>query len=249
MLIADIFLHLYQVAAGRILKCLDADANVTVICPADGLNDEVAYRVEQKQVAHVDRNFEPSDLDGVDMVMCAVDDPAASTEVWKLCKKLRIAANIADVPPECDFYFGSEHRDGPLQIMISTNGNGPRLANIIRRKIQATLPANAGEAIRQVGALRKKLRKVAPNIEEGPKRMKWFVHLLSVDLASSELTCRRMIKVSDAWSLENLVDMTEQDMDDLLKYYEPFTVPSLEQIRLGEEPGIYEFDGSFGWSI
>lgn len=58
-----------------------------------------------------------------------------------------------------------------------------------------------------------------------------------------------MIKVSDAWSLENLVDMTEQDMDDLLKYYEPFTVPTLEQIRLGEEPGIYEFDGSFGWSI
>ncbi|QDS72325.1 hypothetical protein FKW77_007753 [Venturia effusa] len=220
-----------EVAAGRILKCLDADANVTVVCPAGGLNDEVAYRVEQKQVTHVDRNFEPSDLDGVDMVMCAVDDPVASTEVWNLCKKLRIAANIADVPPECDFYFGSEHRDGPLQIMISTNGNGPRLANIIRRKIQATLPVNAGEAIKQVGALRKKLRKVAPNIEEGPKRMKW------------------MIKVSDAWSLEDLVDMTEKDMDDLLKYYEPFTVPSLEQIRLGEEPGTFEFDGSFGWAI
>jgi precorrin-2 dehydrogenase/sirohydrochlorin ferrochelatase len=108
------------------------------------------------------------------MVLCAVDDPEASTEVWKLCKKLRIAANIADVPPECDFYFGSEHRDGPLQIMISTNGSGPRLANIIRRQIAAGLPQNAGEAIRQVGALRKKLRKVAPSIEEGPKRMKWY---------------------------------------------------------------------------
>lgn len=219
------------------------------MCPADGLNDEVAYRVEQKQVTHVDRNFEPSDLEGVDMVMCAVDDAAASTEVWKLCKKLRIAANIADVPPECDFYFGSEHRDGPLQIMISTNGNGPRLANIIRRKIQATLPANAGEAIKQVGALRKKLRKVAPNIEEGPKRMKWYAYLLLACFSFGELTNCRMIKVSDAWSLEDLVDMTEEDMDDLLKYYEPFTVPSLKQIRLGEEPGIFEFDGSFGWSI
>lgn len=64
-----------------------------------------------------------------------------------------------------------------------------------------------------------------------------------------QLINHRMIKVSDAYSLEDLVDMKEEDMDDLLKYYEPFTVPSLEQIRLGEEPGIFEFDGSFGWSI
>jgi precorrin-2 dehydrogenase / sirohydrochlorin ferrochelatase len=111
------------------------------------------------------------------MVLCAVDDPEASTQVWKLCKERRIAANIADVPPECDFYFGSVHRDGPLQIMISTNGNGPKLANIIRRQIAAGLPKNVGHAIRQVGALRRKLRKVAPNIEEGPKRMKWYVYL------------------------------------------------------------------------
>ena len=121
------------------------------------------------------------------MVLCAVDDPEASTQVWKLCKERRIAANIADVPPECDFYFGSEHRDGPLQIMISTNGSGPRLANIIRRQIAAGLPENAGEAIRQVGALRRKLRKVAPNIEEGPKRMKWYV-ILEKSVNSSKLT-------------------------------------------------------------
>lgn len=58
-----------------------------------------------------------------------------------------------------------------------------------------------------------------------------------------------MIKVCDAWSLENLVDMTEADMDDLLEYYKPFTVPSFQQIRLGEDPDVFEFDGSFGWAI
>jgi precorrin-2 dehydrogenase/sirohydrochlorin ferrochelatase len=70
------------------------------------LNDEVIYRIEQKQVDYVDRKFEPSDLDGADMVLTAVDDPEASTRIWKLCKERKIAANIADVPPECDFYFG-----------------------------------------------------------------------------------------------------------------------------------------------
>ena len=138
----------------------------------------MAYRKERKQITHIDRNFEPSDLDesnNISMVLCAVDDPEASSQIYKLCKEKRIPANIADVPPECDFYFGSVHRDGPLQIMISTNGNGPKLANIVRRRIAAMLPDNVGDAVTQVGALRKKLRKVAPNIEEGPKRMQWYV--------------------------------------------------------------------------
>lgn len=154
---------------------LNADAKITVVSPRDGLNEEVAYRIEQGQVDYVDRKFEPQDLDGVDMVLTAVDDPEASSQIYKLCKERRIAANIADVPPECDFYFGSVHRDGPLQIMVSTNGNGPKLANIVRRQIAAGLPYNIGNAVQRVGMLRRKLRKVAPNIEEGPKRMQWYV--------------------------------------------------------------------------
>merc|ERR1712000_684095 len=137
-----------EVAAGRILNCLNADAKVTVVCPKSGLNPEVAYRVAENQITHVDRLFEPSDLDGAEMVLVAIDDPAASTTIWKLCKEKKIAANIADVPPECDFYFGSVHRDGPLQIMVSTNGKGPRVAAAIR--------------------------KIAPDAEDSPKRMGWM---------------------------------------------------------------------------
>lgn len=109
------------------------------------------------------------------MVLTAVDDPDASTQIWKLCQQRKIPANIADVPPECDFYFGSVHRDGPLQIMVSTNGNGPKLASLVRKQIAAKLPPNAGAAIERVGLLRKKLRRVASGGEEGPKRMQWCV--------------------------------------------------------------------------
>lgn len=153
---------------------LNADAKVTVISPRSGLNDEVAYRIANREVDYMDRTFEPSDLDGVDMVLTAVDDPEASTEIWKLCKERKVAVNVADVPPECDFYFGSVHRDGPLQIMVSTNGNGPKIANMVRKQIAASLPNNIGAAIQNVGILRKKLRKLAPSTGEGPKRMQWW---------------------------------------------------------------------------
>ncbi|KZF23350.1 siroheme synthase middle domains-like protein [Xylona heveae TC161] len=217
-----------EVAAGRILNVLNADAKVTVVSPREGLNEEVAYRIEKKQVEYIDRKFEPSDLDGADMVLTAVDDPEASSQIYKLCHERRIPANIADVPPECDFYFGSVHRDGPLQVMVSTNGNGPKLANIVRRKIAASLPDNTGAAIQKVGVLRRKLRKIAPAIEEGPKRMHW------------------MSKICESWSLEDLCEMDEKDMDELLKSYKSGDVPCLHEVRHEGEP-VVGFEGSFGW--
>ena len=114
--------------------------------------------------------------------------------------------------------------------MVSTNGNGPKMAALVRQRIAKELPDNIGSAIRKVGELRKRLRKVAPNVEEGPKRMQW------------------MSKVCVQWTLEDLCEMEEKDMDELLRSYGPDVVPSLEQLRLGEEPGTFAFDGSFGWA-
>jgi len=219
-----------KVAAGRILNLLNADAKVTLVSPREGLNPEVAYRVEKGQVDYVDRKFEPSDLDNVDMVLTAVDDPEASSQIWKLCKERKIAANIADVPSECDFYFGSVHRDGPLQIMVSTNGKGPRLANIVRRSIAEHLPDNIGQAITNIGKLRAMLRKTAPGPEEGAKRMAW------------------MIKVSDAYSLEELCMMDMKDMEALLKFYKPDQVPRYDCLK-AMEGELDAFDGSFGFCV
>ena len=115
--------------------------------------------------------------------------------------------------------------------MVSTNGNGPKLASIVRKKIAANLPVNIGAAVQKVGMLRKKLRKVAPEVEEGPKRMGW------------------MSRVCEEWSLEELVEMDEEDMDRLLGFYKPNTVPTFEEVRLGDEAEELAFDGSFGWWI
>lgn len=225
-----------EVAAGRILNLLNADAHVTVVCPSSGLNDEVRYRVAQNQVSHLDRVWLPIDLEpekNVSMVLTAIDDPEASTRIWKYCKKMKVPANIADVPPECDFYFGSVHRDGPLQIMVSTNGNGPRLAAQIRRQIGEMLPVGTGDSIQKVGMLRRKLRRVAPGkgVEDISKRMAW------------------MSRVCDEWTTEEFNNMDEEDMKVLVEGYEDNIVRSFESIRLGaSDPDVvWQFDGSFGW--
>lgn len=206
-----------------------------MVCPRAGLNEEVAYRVNHGQVKHVDRIFLPLDLElekNVAMVLTAIDDPDASTRIWKYCKRLKVPANIADVPSECDFYFGSVHRDGPLQIMVSTNGNGPRMAAAIRRRIGDMLPKGTGDSIQKVGQLRRKLRKIAPgkSTQDISRRMGW------------------MSEVCDKWSTDDFNNIDDADMDHLVQYYESGRVPSYEEIRLGHRGDVvWEFDGSFGW--
>lgn len=78
----------------------------------------------------------------------------------------------------------------------------------------------------------------------------YFRCFCDVGLRRWELTSVsfRMSKVCVDWSLEDLCEMDEDDMDELLKSYAGNKVPSFEQVRLGEEDGRFEFDGSFGWA-
>jgi precorrin-2 dehydrogenase/sirohydrochlorin ferrochelatase len=52
-----------------------------------------------------------------------------------------------------------------------------------------------------------------------------------------------MSKVCEQWKLDELCEMTEEDMETLLGFYKPNTVPSLEAVRLHEADGAY--DGPF----
>lgn len=165
--------------------------------------------------------FELSDLDGADMVLTAIDDVGVSRSIGEQCRKKKIPVNVADDPPFCDFYFGSQIRRGPLQIMISTNGQSPKLANIIRRKIEESIPDGAGAAIEKVGTLRERLRERAPGVggEVGKRRMRW------------------MVEVCERWEMGELAGLDEGGMERLLEEgWERGVVLSPEEMGL-REPG------------
>ncbi|EMD38662.1 hypothetical protein CERSUDRAFT_82937 [Gelatoporia subvermispora B] len=149
------------------------------------------------------------------MVLTAIDDVEKSREICAECRTRRIPVNVADIPPSCDFYFGSQIRNGPLQIMISTNGRSPKLANIVRRRIEKSLPEYVGEAIEKVGELRTKLRERAPGVggEVGKRRMRW------------------MIDVCTSWEMEDLALLDDEMMRKLLDDgWEKNRVPKLEDL-------------------
>ena len=189
-----------QVASSRVQHVLDAGARVTVISPAEGLNEQTRTLIDNNHIVFHDRTFLSTDLDDVDMVLTAIDDVELSRQIGASCRARRIPVNVADDPSYCDFYFGSQIQQGPLQIMVSTNGKSPKLANIIRRKIEESIPTHAGEAIEKVGLLREKLKERAPGVggDVSKRRMKWMV-----DLCTS-------------WELDDLALLTDKQMEKLL---------------------------------
>lgn len=194
-----------EVASGRLRAVLEADALVTLISPSTRLHPEVRYRIfsdphASPRITYHDRTYIPEDIDGIDFVLTAIDDVSASREICQQARERRIPVNVADVPPECDFYFGSQIRNGPLQILFSTNGKGPKIANIIRRRVEESIPPGVGDAITKVGQLRERLRERAPGVggSLGRRRMKW------------------MIGICEAWSLEELAELDDEMMEKLL---------------------------------
>ncbi|HEU5457401.1 MAG TPA: uroporphyrinogen-III C-methyltransferase, partial [Terracidiphilus sp.] len=68
--------------------------------------------------------------------------------------------------PNCDFFFGSVVRRGPLQIAISTSGESPAVAQRLRREIDAQLPADIGPWLENLGKLRREVLATHPRGED-----------------------------------------------------------------------------------
>ena len=199
-----------EVAASRIVHLKHADAHITVLAPQDALHPDVAAWIQQGVVQHyIPGLYTQTDQlvreDGSDyaMVLTAIDDAGKSREICKWCRSRRIPVNVADVPPECDFYFGSMIRRGPLQVMVSTGGQGPRLARKLRQCIEATIPESAGHALSRVGVLRAKLRQVSPEPALSAARMDW------------------MSRICDAFPLEELARLDDATMDRWVQHHWP----------------------------
>jgi siroheme synthase-like protein len=127
------------VALAKIESLRPTGAKITVVAPATA--PQFHELVENGDVTWHRRTFDPSDLDGIFLVVAATNDSAINRAVYEEALRRNILCNAVDDPPNCDFYFGSVVTRGDLQIAISTAGESPALAQRLRREIRAAAPA------------------------------------------------------------------------------------------------------------
>ncbi len=98
-------------------------------------------------VRAIDRDFDPSDLDGVCVVVAATDDPRLQESVSKAAEARGIPCNVVDVNRFCSFYTPAILRRGDVTVSVATNGKFPLLAVAIRDVIACVLPDAVGPSL------------------------------------------------------------------------------------------------------
>jgi len=156
-----------RIAARKIQTLVSYGAKITVTAPR--VCDEVMRLAESGRIFLHRRAFEPGDLDGKGLVFVATDDEAVSHEVASLCRERHILVNVADVKPECDFYFPALVRRGDVVVGISSGGKSPALASQLRKEIDSRLPEGLPEFARKAGDLRRQLIDSGQNVESNPE--------------------------------------------------------------------------------
>jgi uroporphyrin-III C-methyltransferase / precorrin-2 dehydrogenase / sirohydrochlorin ferrochelatase len=106
-----------------------------------------------------ERAFAPADLDGA--ALCFVADDGSDGEAAKrAARECGVPLNVVDVPDECDFFTPSIVDRAPVTVAVSSEGDAPVLARLVRARIEAALSPDLGAVARLAGSLRDRVAKL-----------------------------------------------------------------------------------------
>jgi uroporphyrin-III C-methyltransferase/precorrin-2 dehydrogenase/sirohydrochlorin ferrochelatase len=152
------------VALEKIATLLKTGVRLRVVAPET--REEVRALAAEGRIEYVQREFEPSDLDGNFIAIAATNVPEVNAAVYREAVARGIPTNSVDDIPNCDFFFGSVVSRGDLQIAISTAGESPAVAQRLRREIDEQLPQDLGPWLAKLGELRREVLATQPRSEE-----------------------------------------------------------------------------------
>lgn len=159
-----------RVGEPKIQSLLECGAQVRVVAPE--ATDAVAELADRGALVWLKKEFDPTDLDGVFLVVAATSSAEVNHGVYLEAQRRGILCNVVDDPTHCDFFYPAVVRRGHFQIAISTGGLSPALAQRIRRQLEAEFPPIYGDWLERLGRERAALFE---NVAD-PKLRRGLIH-------------------------------------------------------------------------
>lgn len=122
-----------RVAAGKLPALLNAGARVRVVAPV------IAQEILRAGIELAARPFTVSDLDGVRFVVAAAP-PEVNRQVAEAAEVRGLFVNAVDDVANASAYAGAVLRRHGVTIAISTEGEAPALAGLVREALESLLP-------------------------------------------------------------------------------------------------------------
>ena len=142
------------VAARKIGSLLKCGAKVRLVAPE--VSPETEKVISGGGIEHLNRPFEPGDVEGAALVIGATDNESVNRAVYEEAKSRNVPVNIVDQPHLCTFIVPSVVRRGDLTIAISTSGKSPAVSKRLRKHLENEFGEEWAEYLNMMGAAREK---------------------------------------------------------------------------------------------
>jgi uroporphyrin-III C-methyltransferase/precorrin-2 dehydrogenase/sirohydrochlorin ferrochelatase len=150
------------VAERKIAALLNARAQVTVNAPT--LTPQLQHWVAAGRIAHRPDAFCDSWLDRVWLVVAATSDIELNRLIATFAELRRIFVNVVDDAALSSFHVPAVVDRSPLIIAISSGGEAPMLARLLRERLETLLDHSLGALTTLAARLRKRIRVRHPDM-------------------------------------------------------------------------------------
>ena len=150
------------VAERKALQLLAAGARVTVNAP--NVTEALARAAAEGQLNVVSGPFDPTLVAQQLLVIAATDDHAVNRAVADTARQALRLCNVVDYPAASTYISPAVVDRSPLLIAVSSGGQSPVLARLIRQRLERWLPARLADLARWAGSWRERVQDAFPDV-------------------------------------------------------------------------------------
>jgi len=153
-----------EIALRKARLLADAGAALRVVAP--DVDDQLATLAREGGGEVRIRGYQAIDLDGCRLVIAATDDPSLNAQVSADAQQRSLPVNVVDAPALCTVIFPAIVDRSPLVVAVSSGGDAPVLARLIRAKLEAWIPSAYGELAGLAARFRHKVKALYPDVNQ-----------------------------------------------------------------------------------
>jgi uroporphyrin-III C-methyltransferase/precorrin-2 dehydrogenase/sirohydrochlorin ferrochelatase len=112
------------------------------------------------------RGYIESDLGGCALIIAATDDEPLNAQVSADARRRCVPVNVVDAPALCSVIFPAIVDRSPLIIAVSSGGDAPVLARLIRAKLETWIPSTYGQLAGLAARFRSQVKGLFPDVQQ-----------------------------------------------------------------------------------
>ena len=156
---------------GRLLS--KAGTRLRVVAPE--ISSELRELVAQNNGELHEREYQASDLNDCVIAIAATDIESLNEQISNDAKARNLPVNVVDSPALCTYITPAIIDRSPLVIAISSGGESPVLARLIRAKLETLIPTSYGRLAQIASSWRDRVK---ARFDDGDSRRRFWEKIL-----------------------------------------------------------------------